>query len=50
MQTLSIWIIVGVISYIATMWIKSFIWNIVASTIVWYVSVYYIKKYLKGEI
>ena len=50
MQTLSIWIIAGVISYLSTMWISNLVWSLVASTIVWYLSVYYIKKWLRGEI
>jgi len=50
MKTLNIWIIAGIISYVTTMWITDFVWNLIAGTIVWYLSVYYIKKYLNGEI
>ena len=50
MQTLSIWIIAGVISYVSTMWINNLVWNIIISTIIWYLAVHYIKKWLRGEI
>jgi len=50
MQTLSIWIVAAVISYFSTIWIDDLMWNIIASTIIWYLSVFYIKKWLRGEI
>jgi len=49
MQTISIWIIAGFISYITTVWIKNLIWNIIASTIVWIIVVHYLKKFLNGD-
>jgi hypothetical protein len=50
MKTLSVWITAGVVSYFATSWIKNIIWNIVAGTVVWYLCVHYINKFLEGEI
>jgi len=50
MGTLSKWIIAGVISYGATFWIKNFIWNMIAGITVWYAVLYFLNKWLEGEI
>ncbi len=44
------WIIAGAISYIGTMWIKNFVLNLLASTALWFISLYFLNKFLEGEI
>ena len=44
------WLVAGVVSYVATIWIKNFWINFVASTIIWFVMLYILDKFLEGEI
>jgi hypothetical protein len=44
------WTTAAVISYAATFWIKNFVWNLTASMVVWYFSLYFIDRWLEGEI
>ncbi|WP_457560832.1 hypothetical protein [Caminibacter sp.] len=44
------WIIAGAVSYIATIPIKNFVWNLIISTAVFYLSLHFINKFLEGEI
>jgi hypothetical protein len=44
------WIIAGIISYGATFWIKNIVWNVIAGIAVWYGSLYFIDRFLEGEI
>jgi hypothetical protein len=44
------WIIAGIISYGATFWINNLIANIIAGIIIWYVSLWFLDKFLEGEI
>ena len=44
------WIIAGIISYGATFWINNLILNTILSIIIWYVSLYFIDKFLEGDI
>jgi hypothetical protein len=41
------WIIAGGVSYISTMWIKNFVFNLIASVVMWYVSLYFLNKVLE---
>jgi len=51
MKILYIWIIAGILSYFITNLItQNFIYSLVISTILFYLFVFYIKKWLNGEI
>ncbi|ACM93328.1 hypothetical protein NAMH_0376 [Nautilia profundicola AmH] len=42
------WSIAALISYGATLWIKNLVFNFVASILVWYLTLYYLNKFLEG--
>jgi len=42
------WTIAAVISYGATFWIKNLAWNIVAGIAIWYLTLYYLNRFLEG--
>jgi hypothetical protein len=44
------WTIATITSYIGTMWIKNFWYNLIASTILWFVCLYFLNKFLEGEV
>jgi hypothetical protein len=41
------WIIAGAVSYISTMWISNFVLNLIASLIMWYVTLYFLNRFLE---
>jgi hypothetical protein len=41
------WIIAGVISYVGTLWISNFWLNLLASIALWYITLYFLDKFLK---
>jgi hypothetical protein len=50
MKKFSIWTLSAVISYAATIWIKSLLWNLIIGTAVWIVVSRFLEKWIEGEI
>ena len=42
------WIIAGILSYALTFWIKNFVYSLLASIAVWYISLYFLDRFLEG--